>query len=127
MKSWNWISATGLRPFIAMPIAVPTMPSSDSGVSKQRALPNSLVRPSVARNTPPVGPTSSPNTSTVGSRRMAVFSASLTAWTRVSVGIDGLLEGELAAARRRVADARGEVEGGLALAADVRGDLGVDV
>ena len=87
MKSWNWISATGRRPFMAMPIAVPTIPSSESGVSKQRWAPNSSVSPSVARNTPPLGPTSSPNTSTVGSRRMTVLRPSFTAWIRVRVAM----------------------------------------
>ena len=65
--------------YIAIPIAVPTIPSSDNGVSKQRDLPKAAVNPSVARNTPPFGPTSSPNTTTDSSLRMAVFRPSLTA------------------------------------------------
>ena len=35
-----------------MPIALPTIPASASGVSKQRSAPNSSCRPAVARNTP---------------------------------------------------------------------------
>ncbi len=88
MKSWNWISATGRRPLTAIPIAAPTMPSSERGVSKQRFSPNSFVNPSLARKTPPFGPTSSPKTTTFGSVRIAVFRASLTAWTSVRFVMD---------------------------------------
>jgi hypothetical protein len=41
MKSPNWISGTGRRPYRAMPIAVPMMPASASGVSITRSPPNS--------------------------------------------------------------------------------------
>src|SRR5262249_51268196 len=62
-----------------MPTAVPTMPHSLSGVSKQRRSPNSSCRPAVAPNTPPFLPTSSPNTTTRSSLRISVRSASLIA------------------------------------------------
>src|SRR5688572_9718213 len=135
MKSWNWISGTGFKPFSAMPIAVPTMPSSESGVSKQRESPNSAVSPSVARKTPPFLPTSSPKTSTLGSRRIAVFSASFTACSRVRVGIVRSLVGsargasqrELAVAGGGVALAAREIESGLALLAQVLRNARVDV
>src|SRR4051812_44948562 len=63
-----------------MPIAVPMIPDSASGVSTQRSGPNSSCRPLVARNTPPNRPTSSPRTTTRGSRRISKRRASLTAW-----------------------------------------------
>ena len=62
-----------------MPIAVPMMPHSDSGVSKQRFSPNSSNRPAVAPNTPPFLPTSSPNTITRSSLRISVRIASVIA------------------------------------------------
>src|SRR5437762_1484190 len=66
-----------------MPTAVPTMPFSASGVSSTRSSPNSACRPSVARNTPPALPTSSPITITRGFSRRATASASRTACTIV--------------------------------------------
>src|SRR2546428_6397000 len=87
MKSLNWISGTGRRPYIAMPMAAPTMPASASGVSITRSAPNSSIRPTVARNTPPNLPTSSPRTTTRGSRRISRRSASLTAWMMFHSGI----------------------------------------
>ena len=39
MKSANWISATGRSPFIAAPIAAPTIIDSVSGVSMTRSSP----------------------------------------------------------------------------------------
>src|SRR6185369_13963984 len=63
-----------------MPIAVPMIPDSASGVSTQRSGPNSSCRPLVARNTPPKRPTSSPRTTTRASRRISKRRASLTAW-----------------------------------------------
>ena len=41
MKSENWISGTGRSPLSAMPMAVPMMPFSASGVSMTRSGPNS--------------------------------------------------------------------------------------
>src|SRR5690606_23585217 len=70
-----------------MPIAVPTIPHSDSGVSKQRSGPNSSCRPAVARNTPPRLPTSSPNTHTRSSLRISVRRPSVTASIRVIVAM----------------------------------------
>ena len=63
-----------------MPIAVPMMPASASGVSKQRSAPNSSCRPAVARNTPPNCPTSSPSTTTRVVAPHLEPQASLTAW-----------------------------------------------
>src|SRR5712671_207896 len=87
MKSLNWISGTGRRPYIAMPMAAPTMPASASGVSMTRSGPNSSYSPAVARKTPPNFPTSSPSTTTRGSRRISTRSASLTAWIRFQSGM----------------------------------------
>src|SRR5437762_2658824 len=57
---------------MAMPIAVPTMPDSASGVSITRASPKSFCRPSVMRKTPPSLPMSSPISTTLGSSSMAL-------------------------------------------------------
>ncbi|MNR01068.1 hypothetical protein D3C85_1168620 [compost metagenome] len=67
MKPWNWNSATGLSPWVAMPTATPAISPSASGVSITRLKPNLSRRPTVARNTPPLTPTSSPSTTTSGS------------------------------------------------------------
>ena len=50
-----------------MPIAVPRMPASASGVSMTRSSPKSFCRPSVTRKTPPSLPMSSPMRTTLGS------------------------------------------------------------
>src|SRR5438105_2800397 len=76
MKSANWISATGISPFRAAPMATPTMHDSARGVSRTRASPNLPWRPSVARKTPPFLPTSSPNTQTRSSRSISSSIAS---------------------------------------------------
>ena len=65
----EWISATGMSPEMAMPTARPMIPSSDRLVSNTRATPNRFCSPSVTRCTPPLTPTSSPNTSALGLRR----------------------------------------------------------
>ena len=57
----------------AMPIAVPIMPFSESGVSITRSLPNFASRPSVTLNTPPSTPTSSPRTTMDLSRSISCF------------------------------------------------------
>ncbi len=75
MKSANWISAIGRRPFTAAPIETPTIIDSVSGVSMTRSSPNSAYSPSVARKTPPFLPTSSPSTITRSSRRISSASA----------------------------------------------------
>ena len=49
----NCISATGFIPFNAAPIATPTTPDSEIGVSMTRSPPNSSRKPAVARNAPP--------------------------------------------------------------------------
>src|SRR6266545_2614125 len=78
MKSANWISATGMSPLSAAPIATPTIEDSARGVSSTRACPYLACRPSVARNTPPFLPTSSPSTHTRSSRSISSASASRT-------------------------------------------------
>src|SRR5262245_43406862 len=87
MNPMNWISATGLSPSAAMPTASPLISSSASGVSSTRSGPKRFCRPTVARNTPPFMPTSSPNTTPSGSSCSARASARLTASTRVISGI----------------------------------------
>ena len=56
-----------------------------------RSAPNSSCRPVVARNTPPNRPTSSPSTTTRGSRRISNRSASFTAWMMFISGMLGCL------------------------------------
>src|SRR3990172_9558048 len=111
MKSENSISATGRRPFIAIPIAMPTIPTSFSGVSITRSGPNRRSNPSVARNTPPPRPMSSPRRQTDGSRAISVASASLTALINVTSAIASPLPGEQ----------------GVALLGEVPWDFRVDV
>ena len=60
MKSENWISTIGRRPVMAAPTPSPTMASSEIGVSRTRASPNSWMRPSVTPKAPPYTPMSSP-------------------------------------------------------------------
>src|SRR3954447_12538860 len=67
MNPMNWISAIGRRPWLAMPMDMPAIMPSASGVSCTRSLPNRSCKPAVARNTPPFTPMSSPMTTTVGS------------------------------------------------------------
>ena len=55
----NWISATGFKPYAAMPIAVPIIDDSARGVSKILSG-NFSKSPSVILKTPPSLPTSSP-------------------------------------------------------------------
>src|SRR5581483_2899438 len=87
MKSANWISATGRRPFSAAPIATPTIESSASGVSITRSSPKRPRRPSVALKTPPLAPTSSPSTMTRSSRAISSASVSRTVSTIVFTAI----------------------------------------
>src|SRR5712691_2660840 len=65
-------------------MAAPAITPSESGVSMTRSAPNSPYRPSVARNTPPLRPTSSPKTTTRESRAISRFNAWFTASTTVS-------------------------------------------
>ena len=71
MKPSNCASATGFMPCEAMPTVRPAMVVSSSGVSSTRSVPNVADRPAVARNTPPLTPTSSPSTTTVSSWRIS--------------------------------------------------------
>src|SRR3990170_5606066 len=87
MKSANWISATGRRPLSAIPIAIPTIPDSESGVSITLFSPNRSHSPSVARKTPPLFPMSSPRRTTAGLRSISPASAELIAWMSVIVAI----------------------------------------
>src|SRR2546428_5089869 len=50
---------------------MPTIADSEIGVSTTRISPNSSNRPCVTPNAPPYGPTSSPSTNTLGSRRIS--------------------------------------------------------
>ena len=92
MKPMNWISPTGLRPCAAMPTHRPLISSSASGVSITRSGPKRFCRPTVARKTPPLTPTSSPSTTTFGSSCMARASARLTASTSVTSAMGGTLQ-----------------------------------
>src|SRR3990172_4322154 len=87
MKSANWISATGRRPLSAIPIAIPTIPDSASGVSKTLSSPKRSHSPSVARKTPPLFPISSPRRTTAGFRSISFAIASWSAWMSVRVAI----------------------------------------
>src|SRR5690606_5433129 len=84
MKPENWISATGRRPWVAMPTPRPAISPSARGGPSTRSAPKRRCRPSVARNTPPLTPTSSPNTTTFGSAPRAWARARLMASTRVT-------------------------------------------
>ena len=61
--------------------------ASAVGVSTTRSLPNRRCRPSVARNTPPDLPTSSPRTITRSSRSISSPSAEQTASTMLIVAM----------------------------------------
>src|SRR5258707_12710603 len=75
-----------------IPTHSPLIRISASGVSITRSGPNRCCRPTVARKTPPLTPTSSPSTTTSGSSSMARASARLTASTSVTSGMGGTLE-----------------------------------
>src|ERR1043166_9499883 len=70
-----------------MPTHTPLISNSASGGSITRSGPKRCCSPTVARNTPPLMPTSSPSTTTSGSSSMARASAILTASTSVASGI----------------------------------------
>src|SRR2546426_7050499 len=78
-----------------MPTAIPAINPSASGVSATRSAPKRCCRPAVARNTPPLMPTSSPRTTTRSSSSMARASARLIASTSVMFDIALRLLGEL--------------------------------
>src|ERR1700680_4329210 len=67
-----------------MPTHSPLINSSASGVSITRSAPKRFCSPAVARNTPPLTPTSSPSTTTLGSSSSARASARLMASTTVT-------------------------------------------
>src|SRR5919198_938358 len=81
------ISQTGRKPAMQRPTALPRIPASASGVSTHRSGPKRSRRPAVARKTPPARPTSSPITSTDGSRSSSTWNASLIASTMLSSAI----------------------------------------
>src|SRR5690348_11750007 len=83
MKPSNCASATGFMPCAARPTVTPAMVVSSSGVSSTRSSPNFSCRPTVARNTPPLTPTSSPSTTTESSCCISYASAWVTASIRV--------------------------------------------
>lgn len=68
-------SATGLKPPMAAPTATPTMEFSEMGVSLTRSSPNSASSPRVTLKDPSYRATSSPQTTTDGSRRISSFRA----------------------------------------------------
>ena len=70
-----------------MPTDRPAMVVSSSGVSSTRWAPKRFCRPAVARNTPPLTPTSSPSTTTVGSCEISHARAWVMASIRV-IGVD---------------------------------------
>ena len=76
MKSAYWNSATGRRPSIAAPTAMPTIVSSAIGVSITRWVPKWSTNPSVTLNAPPYTPMSSPNMKTRSSRSISSHRAS---------------------------------------------------
>src|SRR5437588_675579 len=132
MKSANWISTMGRSPARASPMPTPTIPDSARGVSSTRASPNSSYRPSVARNTPPRGPTSSPSTITRSSAAMR----SRSVWRTVSTtlrstppsGTDMALGGPGRAAAADACVGGGvDVEGVVAVGDDAREPVGVGV
>src|ERR1051325_7398207 len=70
-----------------MPTAMPAIRPSASGVSATRSAPKRCCRPAVARNTPPLMPTSSPMTTTRASSPIARASARLMPSTSVMFDI----------------------------------------
>src|SRR6185436_14786025 len=83
-KSPNMMSTTGRMPAIAAPTARPVNPASEIGVSMTRSLPNSSTRPFTTLNGVPASATSSPRSTTLGSRRISSASASRIASAKVS-------------------------------------------
>src|SRR5947207_11866309 len=75
-KSPNMMSTTGRMPAMAAPTANPVNPASEIGVSTTRSLPNSSTRPFTTLKGVPASATSSPKSTTLGSRRISSLSAS---------------------------------------------------
>ena len=78
-KSMYMISATGLRPIIAAPMAAPTIAISEMGVSLTLSGPNSSRRPLVTLKAPPYAPMSSPIRTTLSSLCISCLRPSLMA------------------------------------------------
>src|SRR4249919_1908517 len=86
----NCASATGFMPCEARPTVRPAMVVSSSGVSSTRCEPNVACKPAVARNTPPLTPTSSPSTTTVSSLRISYARACVIAsMSVIAAGVAG--------------------------------------
>src|SRR3990170_2029556 len=126
MKSMNWISGTGRSPYRAIPIAVPMIPASASGVSNTRSG-NSSIRPSVHRKTPPLRPTSSPRITTRSSRRISSRSALFTACTMFICGIGSAPRTWRRGKALRGSSATPEPPGVLELLPEVRRHLRIHV
>src|SRR4029453_7003962 len=78
-KSPNMMSTIGRMPVMAAPTPMPVKPASEIGVSMIPSLPNSSTRPTSTLNVVPASATSSPMSTTVGSRRISSAIASLIA------------------------------------------------
>src|SRR5919205_2780609 len=100
------ISQTGRQPAMQRPTAEPRIPASASGVSTQRSGPKRSRSPAVARKTPPARPTSSPMTSTDGSRSSSTWKASLIASTMLNSAKNPPQLLEVGAERGRRVDVR---------------------
>src|ERR1700743_2368757 len=91
MKPENLISAMGLMAWVGVPMEMRARRAPASGVSMTRSLPKRCCRPCVARNTPPLRPTSSPSTTTDGSFSISWAMAMVMASTIVTLAMVGAL------------------------------------
>src|SRR5271157_173574 len=109
MKSANWISQIGRKPYRAAPTPTPMMDASARGESMIRFGPYLSYRPAVARKTPPRLPTSSPTMKTSGSRASSSSRARRMASIKVISGMTDLLgiNGMQGILHRRVRRSRG--------------------
>jgi hypothetical protein len=73
------MSTIGRIPVIAAPTPMPVKPASEMGVSMMRSLPNSSTSPLSTLKVVPASATSSPISTTFGSRRSSSAMASLMA------------------------------------------------
>src|SRR5688572_669980 len=105
-----------------MPIAVPRIPHSDSGVSITRISPYLSWRPCVAPNTPPFFPMSSPSITTPSSFAMATCSASLIAWSMVISGMASILRAGLRGVRGTEEDGGNGTRGVRVTREDLEGE-----
>src|SRR5687768_17256045 len=119
------MSTIGRTPVIAAPTARPVNPASEIGVSMTRFVPNSSTSPLTTLKGVPASATSSPSSTTRGSRRISSASASRIAspnpisrtLTAVS-GIDVLVD----LSRIRIRRVDRELDGGVHLGRDLRLD-----